>query len=86
MMFSICALAAALTVRLPSRLDTSVACVAISASGIATGFTVRGGNDSAAFGDTGGVCSAASAANGEGEESTSKTKTSRPGQDRGVFR
>ena len=36
-MFSICALGTALAVRLPSKLDTSVARVAISASGIVTG-------------------------------------------------
>jgi len=78
--FSICALGAALTVRLPSKLDTSVARVAISASGIATGGAGGGGSDSAALGGVGGFCSAAIPATDEREQNTTRANTNQHGK------
>lgn len=68
MMFSICALGAALAVRVPSRLDTSVARVAISASEIATG--AAGGGGAEVFDGSAFFGSAAPAKIGGGEKAT----------------
>jgi hypothetical protein len=75
-MFSICAPDTAAAVKLLTRLDTSVARVAMSARGIVAGGAGGSGSggDSTALGGAGFSFSPAMTAAGEREQSTSRTK------------